>query len=446
MKYWRAGFSWHRTASWLLGLCLGGLVFLAACSSLQTQGSPAATTPTSRPGGETPSPTAPGVPAESTPLPEEPLTLRIWLPIQFDPNANTLAAGLLNERLKQFAGLHPELTLDVRVKETSGAAGLLASLSAAAAAAPQTLPDVVALPAPLIEAAALKGLIHPLDDLSGALVNSDWFPYAQTMGSLQGETFALPFAADMLVMVYRPEAFEPSRPEDWADLLEAARPLGFPTADAQALFSLFLYQSAGGQVIDPDGRPTLQLEPLAQTLALYQQAAAAGVMPAAAYDSDQTAWEAFLNGETDLVITWAARYRSLPPQTARQYALAVFPSLSSLPFSLATGWGWSLAGASPERRLLAVQLAEFLSAVDFLGAWSQVSGYLPPRRAALDAWPPGSLQGLALQLSPNAVLLPTEDVIAVIAPALRLSVQDVVERQADPAAAAANALAALRLP
>jgi ABC-type glycerol-3-phosphate transport system substrate-binding protein len=446
MWFWRAGFDRQQTPSWLVGLYLVCLVFLAACSSLPARVSPSAVALTPEAGGETPSPTAPELPTQTAPPLDEPLTLRLWLPVQFDPNANTLAAGLLNERLNQFTGLHPELTLDVRVKETYGAAGLLASLSTAASAAPQTLPDVVALPAPLIEAAALKGLIHPLNDLSGALANSDWFPYAQTMGSLQGESFALPFAADMLVMVYRPEAFETPRPQNWAGLLEAARPLGFSTEDPQALFSLFLYQSAGGQVIDPDGRPTLQLDPLTQTLALYQQASTAGVLPAAPYDSDLAAWDAFLNGETDLVITWAARYRSLPPQTARQYALAVFPSLSSQPFSLATGWGWSLAGASPENRLLAVQLAEYLSAVDFLGAWSQVSGYLPPRRAALDAWSPGSLQGLALQLSPNAALLPAEDVIAVIAPALRLSVQDVVQRQADPAAAAANALASLRLP
>jgi multiple sugar transport system substrate-binding protein len=101
--------------------------------------------------------------------PKGPLTLTIWVPPQFDPEAGTAGSDLLKKRLEEFKARRPGISLDVRVKALDGPGGLLDTLSSASAAATRVLPDLVALPRPMMEAAALKGLLHPYDGLSTAL-------------------------------------------------------------------------------------------------------------------------------------------------------------------------------------------------------------------------------------------------------------------------------------
>jgi len=92
--------------------------------------------------------------------------LRVWLPPRFDPNADTESAKLLKHRLADFEAAHPRLKIEVRIKAEEGETSLLNSLSITSAAAPTALPDLVALSRPDLEAAVLKGLVHPVDGLS----------------------------------------------------------------------------------------------------------------------------------------------------------------------------------------------------------------------------------------------------------------------------------------
>jgi hypothetical protein len=82
----------------------------------------------------------------------------------------------------------------VRIKALDGPGGLLDALSAANAAAPLALPDLILLPRPQLETAALKGLLTPFDGLSASLNNGDWYDYARDLAQLQDSTFGLPLA------------------------------------------------------------------------------------------------------------------------------------------------------------------------------------------------------------------------------------------------------------
>lgn len=178
------------------------LLLLAGCDALPLRiGSPTSTPSASAPVTPTAPATAPAVtftpvtaPASATPdQAKGPLTLRIWVPPQFDPTSGTKDGSLLNQRLEEFKTRRPGIRLDVRVKALEGPGGLLDTLSSASAAAPAVLPDLVALPRPMMEAAALKGLLHPYDGLSTTLESSDWYDYAQQLAHLQKSTFGLPF-------------------------------------------------------------------------------------------------------------------------------------------------------------------------------------------------------------------------------------------------------------
>ena len=87
------------------------LVTLVGCSSL----APILSTPTPAPVLEATS-TPQVLPTSTVPAESGPQILRVWLPPQFDPSAETVSAGLLNQRLKDFEAEHPGITIEVRIK------------------------------------------------------------------------------------------------------------------------------------------------------------------------------------------------------------------------------------------------------------------------------------------------------------------------------------------
>jgi multiple sugar transport system substrate-binding protein len=418
---------------------------VAACDVFQPSGAtetvagtPSLTAPTLE---DTPVPTD-----ESARTPTGPVILRLWVPPQFDPASSTLAGTVFQSRLDQFMAIHPELKIEVRVKAVEGSGGLLDALSTAGAAAPLALPDVVALPRPLLEAAALKGLIHPFTDSASSLDDPDWYAYARELGRLQNSTFGLPFAGDALVLVYHPGLISPP-PSDWASLLKTNGPLVFPAADPQALFTLALYLSAGGSVQDEQGRPTLDVKILSQVLSLYQEAGQTSLMPytLAQYETDNQVWTAYQDQQAWMAITWASRYLENGASASASRA-SLLPTSDGTPFTLATGWMWTLASPQPDRQVIGAQLAEFLSASDFLAEWSLSIGYLPTRANSTAMWSVSTLQSLADQIGRAASPIPSTDVLASLGVPLSQAVLQVLKQQSDPLTAAQEAADYLKNP
>jgi len=383
---------------------------------------------------------------EPVDTPAGPVILRIWLPPQFDPASGTPAGNLLQSRLDQFTADRPEVKIEVRLKAVEGPGGLLEALSTAGAAAPLVLPDVIALPRPLLETAALKGLIHPYGDQPSPLDDPDWYEYARELGRLQNSTFGLPFAGDAQVLVYRPGLVS-SPPQDWASLLTTSGPLIFPAADPQALFTLAQYQSVGGAVQDDLGRPVLEETILYQVLALYQDAGRISLMPytLAQFDTDEQVWAAYQDEKASMVITWISRYIAEGNTTSTSRA-ALLPTSDGTPFTLATGWMWALASTQPERQALGAQLAEFLSSGDFLAEWSLSIGYLPTRTSATAAWTDAEMQSLAEHVSQSAHSIPSTDVLSSLGTPLSQAVVQVLKQQSDPLTASQEAANYLRNP
>lgn len=413
-------------------------LWLAACSPQAAPADPATLAP---------APTATLTPAPTprqTLAPPGPVTLRIWLPPEFDPASETPGGQALQRRLEAFVTRRTDARLEVRIKTLDGPGGVLESLSSASAAAPLAMPDLVALPRPLLEAAALKGLLHPFDGLLSAPDDPDWFDYARQLSRLQDSTFGLPFAGDILLLVYRPQAV-PTPPAALASAQSLAQPLAFPAADPQSIFTLALYQAAGGMILDPEGRPGLALDPLTRVLEFYHSGAESGLTPfwLTQFETHDQAWQAFDNQRASMLVSWASAYlQAQPPDSA----VAPLPTLDGEPFSLAAGWVWALASPNPEHQRLAVQLAEFLTEPGFLAEWTAAAGYLPPRPSALEDWGSQRLRSAASQASSSARILPSTDVLASLAPPLRTAALDVLKNQSTPADAASHALQAVSAP
>src|SRR5262245_29049238 len=74
-----------------------------------------------------------------------PRILRVWLPPQFDPNAENDAAKILKKRFDDFEAEHRGVKIEVRIKADEGELGMIDSLTVTNSAAPTVLPDLVAL-------------------------------------------------------------------------------------------------------------------------------------------------------------------------------------------------------------------------------------------------------------------------------------------------------------
>jgi ABC-type glycerol-3-phosphate transport system substrate-binding protein len=422
----------------ILAGCLG-----AGCTSI----SDLIATPVEIPASPSPNEllTSTWLPATPSPSPQGPVRLRLWLPPFLSPASGDPAGTLLQKRLDEFQGRNPNVIIETRVKSLEGPGGLLDSLAASSAAAPASLPDLVALPRDLLEAAAIKGVLLPLDNLTNSYEDPDWYPYAVELAHLQSNVYGFPFAGDALVQVYRTSSITESL-KSWSATLNVVQPLIFPAAAEDSLFTLAEYQANGGQVLDEQGRPFLNTALLNEVFTYYRDAVQAGVMPAevlSQMQSDDQVWEAFSQNRFNLVITWSSHYLSSVPEGV---TITQIPTPQGEPFSLASGWVWGLAGRDEARRSLAVDLAEFLTDSHFLADWSQAAGFLPARPSSLSLWSNETLKLTVGEIASSARLFPPSDVIASLAGPLRQATLLVLNGQADPASAAQTAASALTSP
>jgi multiple sugar transport system substrate-binding protein len=385
------------------------------------------------------SPLAPSV------TPASRLNLLLWVPPQFNPASGTPAGLLLQARLDEFEARNPRISIETRVKAVSGPGGLLDSLTAASAAAPQALPDLVALPRDLMEAAALKGLLLPLDNLTKAVDDPDWYAYAASLARLQKNIYGLPFAGDALVQVYHP-AVVAKPPDTFQAVLETGQPLAFPAAGDQPYLTLVLYSAGGGVVTDEQGRPYLSPSELTQVLTFYLSAEKAGVMPQALLtqlQNDDQSWEAFMGNQAGLTVTWSSRFLGTH---AEDIALAPIPTPGGKPFTLATGWVWGVAGRDENKRKVTVELAEFLTDPHFLAAWTLAAGYMPTRPSSLEKGSISAVQKTIGKIALSAQLLPSNDVLSSLDNPLQQAIMAVLKGQTDPALAAKAAASSLTGP
>jgi len=387
--------------------------------------------------------TSPTLPPESTQ--SGPQVLTIWLPPQFDPGNGSNAGALLQKQITDFMQKNPDIRVQVRIKAASGPGGLLETLSAAAAAAPDALPSLVVLSRNDLETAALKGLVYPLETLSQALIESDWYEYARQLSSIQGTDFGLPFAGDALLILYRPEKAGQSPVTDWQSIMGRGQPLVFPAADPNAMVTLNLYLAAGGQITDAQQRPMLQGDVLSHVFSLYAEGARQGCFPywLAQYQTDGQAWEAYKEQRSSWVITWVSHYLSdLPADTSG----VPLPAIAEQPLTLASGWVWAISDPSPGRQAMAARLAEYLVESRFLAEWSMAAGYLPTRPSSLSLWPNQTLQSLLNQVVVGAQLRPSNDLMASLGPVLQDATLQVIKDQNDPVQVAQAAAERLNIP
>jgi len=384
------------------------ILLLVGCSSL----APLLATPTVDTvpqASATPQP----IPTATVPVVSNgPRLLRVWLPPRFDPSAESPSAELLKQRIQDFENEYLGIQVETRIKSETE---ILNTLTVTNNAAPESMPDLIALSYSDMHALASAGFLHPLEGLTSLLQEPDWYAFAREMGHLKNTEYGIPFASDVLLTVYRPAVFE-TPPATWETFFESGTYMVLPISDPKALFSLSLYLSGGGELVDDQSAITLNEETLTQVLSFYKQAIETEtILPQIRdYQTDTQSLQFYRDGNADLAVIWA----SSDIQT-HSGSYAPLLGLDNAHYALGDGWVWALAGSNSENQPLAIELATYLVDSDFMSGWTREAGYLPTRPQALSEWEGDELKSSINEVLQSAHPIPPKDVVSVVGPLLQ---------------------------
>lgn len=290
------------------------------------------------------------------------------------------------------------------MKAEEGTGGLLDSMLTAKAAAPLALPDLILLPHTQLTAAVESQLLFPLAGLTETLDSDDWYSFAVEMSRVEGASYGVPFAADALILAYRPAAVV-QVPSDWQTLLDSGLPLGFAAGDPDALFTLTQLSSVAASSEQDSAEFGFSEQHLTEVFEFLGAAHEQEIFPfwLSQYQTAEQTWQAFSEGRVPMVAAWTSRTFD-----SRNVDISAAPLTTSEgePFTLVKGWVWAVSTFDSDRAELAADLAEFLTSPEFIAQWTAAAGLLPPRHSSLSAWPPGDKQTLASQVVDSAAALP----------------------------------------
>jgi ABC-type glycerol-3-phosphate transport system substrate-binding protein len=377
------------------------------------------------------------------------------VPEQLSPYGDEPGAAILAQQLDDFNASHPDIQIEVIVKQAHGRGGLLDFLRTARDAAPSVVPDLVVLDAAELETATSAGLIQPLDDLLSPSITASRFPFATALGAVEEQTMGFVVAADVQHLAYRP-ALSASPPISWAQVISPPIPFLFPAGGLDRQVNdatLIQYLAAGGRVTDPDGNPWLDEEVMVSVLGFYSDCTSAAAIsptfdtPAISptivldiTDADQ-AWERFQAGEGGMTVVRANRYWL---EADEIIAAAPIPTHDGQPFSIARGWAIAMVADDPARQSLAMLLLDWLIAPNHSAQWTQASGYLPGTRDALRLWSISSVDRATLRSVMEAAVPPPQPkALAIVGPAMQEALEAVLRGWDTPEEAAAAAVKSL---
>jgi ABC-type glycerol-3-phosphate transport system substrate-binding protein len=162
-----------------------------------------------------------------------------------------------------------------------------------------------------------------------------------------------------------------------------------------------------GSFENSDGQTQIDEQALRNLMDYYQSGTNSGLLPfwLTQFDADSLAFEALEDLRMQMVSTWYTRIQSSELETI---SVAPLPTADGQPFTYAQGYVWALSSADAQRHTLAVELAEWLTAGEFLSSWLDSLDYMPTRPSGLNDWNSGADQETAQVILDSAVLLPDQ--------------------------------------
>jgi maltose-binding protein MalE len=370
------------------------LFFLLAACDLTAADTPA---PTPETVTVVPVPTEAATPSGGGTIPtaaptREAVTLTVWTRPEVVPGSEQPGSDILAAQLASFDESHPDVTLRVEAKSTTGQGGALSYLRSGRNVAPDILPDLLLIPATQLPDAVAESLVYPLGNRLAPEMAADLYPAAQTLGQMDETTYGYPYALTHLQhLVYDTATITRTLPTTWPGLLAGEDDIRFifpALGQDGAILTLQLYLAAGGTLRNEAGQLALQSEPLVRALSLLEQGMDSGrILPeSASTGSMDQAWQIFQNTTANIVLSNGTTYRQ-QQNPAGRYAFARLPGIDEALPLRPNALLWVLTTPDPVRQALAAELLAWLCAPENLAAWSYAANMVPARAGALALWP-----------------------------------------------------------
>ena len=174
-------------------------------------------------------------------------------------------------------------------------------------------------------------------------------------------------------------------PMTWSELLAQGDVVLFNLNDLKAPVPFAAYLSTGGALLNEEGDPVLEPDPLTRTYQFFFNGANSDVFPAWLPDlqSDNDTWNSFTKGQGIYALAWASQALRNP---AENTTITTIPASPTYPVSLVDGWMLCITNPTAERSKYDMLLADYLLEPEFLAQWSESVGYLPAQRSVLAQW------------------------------------------------------------
>jgi len=321
-------------------------------------------------------------------LPGE-VVVTVWMPEALVPTGGTSGGEALLEQLVSFDETHPDIRVEFYSKQTTGPGSTIAYLRSAPPVAPAILPDLVLLDQSRLVDAAHENLIVPLDDLVDPAQIAGLYPAALNLGTIGDQLFGVAYVLEFQHMIYRLSFFE-EPPNTFDAVLGSTVPYLFPAAPKEDVnfTTLTQYLAAGGTLVDAEGRPHLDAEPLARVLTFYSAGRSEGVIDPALFQVSDTSdtWLAYRDRQAGLAAVTSTQYLADRQSVRTSTGLSWIPTPDGRPIALVTGWSWAVVSTDREKQQAALELLSFLLDPVNQGTYTRAASWLPSQPTALAVW------------------------------------------------------------
>jgi ABC-type glycerol-3-phosphate transport system substrate-binding protein len=405
------------------------VLLVSACVPAEETNGPELMTPAPSEQIRTATPTESPQPADNV--------LRLWLAPAFDPDDGSPAGMLLRQRLDLFESSHSGVEVEIRIKEETGVGGLYQSLATAMVAAPSVTPDIISLNPESLRAAAIDGLILPLETFLEAPASPAWYDHTVSIARIEGNFYGRPIASETEILAYRTFLFQ-TPPMTWSNILAGPESFLFPANDPAASFSLAQYLALDGSLVDDAGDPALDPIVLTEVLTFYDSAWNSDILSTAAlqYASATETWQALVAERATSAVAPLDEF--LLESDLRVLSAVPLPTQTEPGIGFAKTWSLAIVDNDSDHQELAAQMIDWLTDPEFLGPWTHALGMLPPTNLALSQWPEGPETSLASSLV--TIMRPElpPETLAVFGPPIRDAIVAVIRDGVKPSNAAVS--------
>ncbi len=364
---------------------------------------------------------------EVLPEVDQTIPILIWVDAALFDNPDARDESLLKQQIDAFELANPAYSVDLRVKRATGTGGMLDSLRTTAAAAPDNLPDVVALGTRNLQLAARDGSLQSLALLSDLDLPTDIMDAVMTDVVYEETMVGIPFAGRAYISAYDSAEIQ-FRPVEVDDLLENQTLFVFPGADNQALTVFSMYYTAGGTVGSADDPYAIDMALLEQTLGRFEELVAAGLAPQQSIEfaDPLSVWLARREFPNSLFVTDSQQVIENYDQFTNLGSTLVPTVSGRTSAALVETWHYAVVSEAPDKQLGASELLNYLLAPEQLGAWALDAGFIPLRESAANVWPEQAPVTLVRQIYFNGVAFPPTEPLQELGPVITKEVNKIL--------------------